>query len=102
MLRRGEIGAFLMANSAHAGNEKTRLNSIEFLNKLQRIAVEESRLGIPVLYGRDVIHGHNTVLPVPLALAASFHEKLVKECYREVARDCLLYTFAKDWSCIYR
>ena len=87
MLRRGEIGAFLMANSAHAGHEKTRLTSIEFLHKLQRIAVEESRLGIPVLYGRDVIHGHNTVLPVPLALAASFHEKLVKECYRDVARE---------------
>src|SRR5215467_951116 len=39
---------------------------------LQRIAVEESRLGIPLLIGFDVIHGHRTVFPVPLAEAATF------------------------------
>jgi len=41
-------------------------------NHLQRIAVEESRLGIPLLFGFDVIHGLRTVFPVPLGLAASW------------------------------
>ena len=36
-------------------------------NELQKIAVEESRMGIPMIYGRDVIHGHRTVYPLPLA-----------------------------------
>src|SRR3954453_24181948 len=39
-------------------------------NRLQRLAVEESRLGIPILFGFDVIHGLRTIFPVPLGLAA--------------------------------
>ena len=41
------------------------------INKLQKIAVEESRLKIPILFGLDVIHGFKTIFPMPLALAAS-------------------------------
>jgi beta-glucosidase len=49
------------------------------VNALQRVAVEETRLGIPVLVGLDVIHGHRTIGPVPLAQAASFDPALVRE-----------------------
>ena len=42
------------------------------INRLQRLAVEGNRLGIPVLFGFDVIHGLRTILPVPIAMAASW------------------------------
>ena len=51
---------------------------VKTINELQRIAVEESRLGIPLLIGRDVIHGFKTVFPVPLGLAATWNPELVK------------------------
>ena len=41
-------------------------------NRLQRLAVEGNRLGIPVLFGFDVIHGLRTIFPVPIAMAASW------------------------------
>ena len=49
------------------------------INELQRVAVEESRLGIPLIIGRDVIHGFKTIFPIPLGQAASFDAKLVEE-----------------------
>jgi len=49
------------------------------INAIQRIAVEESRLGIPVLIGRDVIHGFRTIFPIPLGLAATWNPELVKK-----------------------
>ena len=48
-------------------------------NALQRVAVEESRLGIPLLMGRDVIHGFKTVMPIPLGQAATFDPQVVEE-----------------------
>jgi beta-glucosidase len=54
-------------------------------NALQRVAVEETRLGIPVLVGLDVIHGHRTIGPVPLAQAASFDRSLVRDVARLAA-----------------
>ena len=42
------------------------------INRLQRIAVNDTRLGIPLLFGFDVIHGLRTILPVPIAMAASW------------------------------
>ena len=48
------------------------------LNELQRIAKEESRLGIPLLIGRDVIHGFKTILPIPLGQAATWNPDLVE------------------------
>lgn len=48
------------------------------VNVLQKMAVEESRLGIPLLMARDVIHGYKTIFPIPLGQAASFNPELVK------------------------
>src|SRR5215831_17657612 len=65
---------------------------------MQRIAVEESRLGIPLLVGFDVIHGHRTVFPVPLAEAGTFDPQIweltAREAAREAAADGVAMTFA--------
>ncbi len=66
-VRRGEIGSFLHV----AGAAQIR--------ELQRIAVEESRLGVPLLFGMDVVHGYKTLFPVPLALSASWDPALVQQ-----------------------
>ena len=87
LVRRGEIGSFVMSSSATAGNDAQERVNREIYNKIQKIAVEETRMGIPVLYGRDVIHGHKTVLPVPIGSAASFNSELVTKCYRNVAKE---------------
>ena len=72
-LRKGQIGSIL--------NEVDPVK----LNEFQRISVEESRLGIPLLVGRDVIHGFHTVFPIPLGLAATFDPALVEEGARIAA-----------------
>lgn len=66
-VRRGEMGSFLHVAGADA------------LRRLQEIAVKESRLGIPLLFAMDVIHGYRTTLPVPLALAASWDVGLMEQ-----------------------
>jgi beta-glucosidase len=60
---------------------------VEIVNELQRIAVEESRLGIPLLVGRDVIHGFRTIMPIPLGQAATWNRELVGEGARAAARE---------------
>jgi beta-glucosidase len=52
--------------------------NVETVNELQRIVVEESRLGIPLLIGRDVIHGFKTVMPIPLGQAATWNPEVVR------------------------
>jgi beta-glucosidase len=52
--------------------------NVEIVNELQRIVVEESRLGIPLLIGRDVIHGFKTVMPIPLGQAATWNPDVVR------------------------
>jgi beta-glucosidase len=68
------------------------------VNELQRLAVEESRLGIPLLIGRDVIHGFNTIFPIPLGQAASWCTETVKQCAHisalEAATAGVNWTFA--------
>jgi beta-glucosidase len=68
------------------------------LNKLQHIAVDETRLHIPVLFGLDVIHGYHTIFPVPLAMAASWDPPLVEQAQavaaREASAEGILWTFA--------
>ena len=86
-LRNGEIGSLIMATSGYAGNGEKRLENSRLVNEMQRIAVEESRLGIPVIYGRDIIHGHNVVLPIPLAMASSFDPEQIEKCYRNVSKE---------------
>src|SRR3546814_19401802 len=67
-------------------------------HEMQRIAVEESRLGIPLLIGLDIIHGHRTLFPIPLGEAALFDpqawEATAREAAREAAADGLAMTFA--------
>ena len=72
-VREGQIGSIL--NEADP----------EKINAFQRIAVEESRLGIPLLVGRDVIHGFHTIFPIPLGLAATFDPRLVEAGARVAA-----------------
>ena len=68
------------------------------VHDMQRIAVEESRLRIPLLIGFDVIHGHRTIFPVPLAEASTFDPQIweltARESARETAADGLAMTFA--------
>ncbi len=56
-------------------------------NRIQRIAVEESRLGIPLLFGLDVIHGYRTIFPIPLATASSWDPELVTNIEAIAARE---------------
>jgi len=86
-IRRGEIGSLILCNSPTAGNDEQQAVMVDLLNDLQKIAVEESRTGIPMLYGRDVIHGHHTVYPIGLAAACSYDPELVEKCYRCIARE---------------
>lgn len=55
------------------------------LNRYQKVAVEESRLGIPIIISRDVIHGFKTIFPIPLGLAATFDPELVEQGARVAA-----------------
>ena len=72
-----------------AGRVGAVLNEVDVgtVNELQRIAVEESPSGIPLLIGRDVIHGFQTVFPLPLGQAASWDPELVERCARLAAAE---------------
>lgn len=56
-------------------------------NKLQRNAMEHTRLGIPVLFGNDIIHGYRTIYPIPLAQACSWNLDLAQRCSEVAARE---------------
>jgi beta-glucosidase len=85
-VRAGDVGAVL--------NEV----DVQVVNELQRVAVQESRLGIPLLVGRDVLHGFRTVLPIPLGQAATWNPDLVRRGARmaalEAASAGVNWTFA--------
>lgn len=66
MIRKGNVGSFILG-----------VHSLERANHLQKIAVEESRLGIPLIFANDIIHGYTTTFPVPLAEASSWNPELV-------------------------
>lgn len=72
-----------------AGRVGSVLNQVDVdtVNELQRIAVQESRLGIPLLVGRDVIHGFKTVMPIPLGQAATWNPDIVREGAKVAARE---------------
>ena len=59
----------------------------EKVNAVQRIAVEQSRLKIPLLFGYDVIHGYRTIFPVPIASAGSFDPALIEQAERVAAKE---------------
>jgi len=85
-LRAGRIGSVI------------NVANVDVVNELQRIAVEETRLGIPLLVGRDVIHGFKTVMPIPLGQAASWNPDIVREAAhvsaQEAASAGINWTFA--------
>ena len=76
-----------MVGLVRAGGVGSILNETdpEIVNKLQRDAVENSRLGIPLIFARDVVHGFKTIFPIPLGQAASFNPSLVEEGARIAA-----------------
>ncbi len=67
------------------------------VNEIQRIALEESRLGIPLIIGRDVIHGYRTIFPIPLGMAASWNPEAVRQAFRisaiEASSEGIRWTF---------
>ncbi len=85
-IRKGQCGNIFNANTA------------AYTRKLQKIAVEESRLGIPLLFGYDVIHGHTTIFPISLGESASWDLKAIEKSARvsaiEAAASGINWTFA--------
>lgn len=85
-VRRGEVASII--------NE----TNVSTINALQRVAVKESRLGIPLVIGRDVIHGYRTIFPIPLGQAASWDPELVESAAAVAAREArsvgIHWTFA--------
>lgn len=85
-IQEGKVGAIL------------NVKSQEKIREMQRIAVEESRLGIPLLFGMDVIHGYETVFPIPIGLAASFDMELIEKSARiaatEASADGICWNFS--------
>lgn len=85
-IRSGSVGSFLNTVDAKRSNE------------LQRIAVEETRLGIPLIFARDVIHGFKTIFPIPLGQAATWNPQLAENGARVAAMEAsaagIKWTFA--------
>ncbi len=74
------------------------INGLEPRMAIQRVAVEESRLGIPLIFGMDVIHGYKTSFPIPLGLSCTWDMDLVEESARiaaiEATADGVCWTFS--------
>lgn len=86
-IRQGAVGSMIFASSSLAGRDVTAPARAEMANHIQREAVEGSRLGIPLLLARDVIHGHRTVFPIPLGQAAAWDPTLAGEAAQVAARE---------------
>lgn len=86
LIKKGQVGSIL--------NEIDPIR----INAIQRVAVEESRLGIPILMSRDVIHGFKTIFPIPLGQGATFNPDIVKKGARIAAIEAsevgIRWTFA--------
>lgn len=74
------------------------IKGVEKIREIQRIAVEESRMKIPMLFGMDVVHGYETVFPIPLGLACSWDISAIEESARigakEASAEGINWTFA--------
>ena len=85
-IRAGEVGGLF------------NLKGADKIREVQRIAVEESRLGIPILFGMDVIHGYETIFPIPLGLSCSWDMENVELSARiaaeEASADGICWTFS--------
>jgi beta-glucosidase len=96
-LREGRVGSLINASGALTGQGFSDSGSAELSNHFQKLALE-SRLKIPLLFGRDVIHGFRTVFPIPLAQAAAFDPDLARQAAAVAAREAtangIKWTFA--------
>lgn len=85
-IKKGEVGGLF------------NLKGVERIREVQRQAVEESRLGIPLLFGMDVIHGYETIFPIPLGLSCTWDMKAIEESARiaavEASADGISWTFS--------
>ncbi|MGF1530619.1 MAG: beta-glucosidase BglX [Puniceicoccaceae bacterium] len=85
LIKDGKIGSILNLGFEH-------------ITEAQKIAVYQTRLGIPLIIGRDVIHGFRTIFPIPLGQAATFNPDLVRQGSRVAAREAssqgIHWTFA--------
>jgi beta-glucosidase len=75
MIQKGELGALFNVTTAREANA------------FQRVAMEKSRLQIPLIFGLDIIHGYRTEFPIPLGLAATWDPELVQRAARVAARE---------------
>ncbi|MFT2008327.1 beta-glucosidase BglX [Pontibacter sp. 13R65] len=101
----GDITTGQASNADIAGKIKEgkvgglfNIKSVEKIRDVQRVAVEESRLKIPLLFGMDVIHGYQTVFPIPLGLSCSWDMALIEQSARiaaiEASADGINWTFS--------
>lgn len=101
----GDIVTGQAKNSDIAGKIKKGLvgglfniKGVEKIKDVQRVAVEQSRLGIPLIFGMDVIHGYETVFPIPLGLSCSWDMDAVEKSARiaaiEASADGICWTFS--------
>jgi beta-glucosidase len=98
------ISQFMKPEMVEPGIREGKIGSLLFvtdpatINRFQKVAVEQSRLKIPLLFGFDVIHGFHTIFPVPLALASSWDASLVERVQTVAAREAsavgVRWTFA--------
>ena len=96
-IRAGNVGSLIKAAGVSPGTGKPGSSGVELANQLQQYAME-SRLKIPLIFGRDVIHGCRTIFPIPLAQAASFDLELAEKAASIAAREAsacgIKWTFA--------
>lgn len=101
----GDVSTGISTNQGIAKNIKQgkvgglfNINGLDKIHAVQKVAVEESRLGIPLLIGKDVIHGYKTTFPIPFGLSASWDMGLIEETARiaakEASADGISWTFS--------
>lgn len=97
-IRAGNVGSLIYATSALAGDEEQFCGDLADRQRCQHIAVEETRLGIPLINGSNIVHGHRTAGPIPLGQAATFDDRLVEDfaamSAREAVTDGIHWTYA--------
>jgi beta-glucosidase len=97
VIKQGNAGSVINASGALGGQGFSGSGSAEISNHIQQMALE-SRLKIPLIFGRDVIHGYRTVFPVPLAQAATFNPELAQAAAsvaaQEASAEGIKWTFA--------
>jgi beta-glucosidase len=97
VIKQGNAGSVINASGALGGQGFSGSGSAEITNHIQQMALE-SRLKIPLIFGRDVIHGYRTVFPVPLAQAATFNTDLAESAAsvaaQEASAEGIKWTFA--------